>query len=314
MAKTQTSFTDNKTGIKAHVNANGYLHIEDAPILRSGIVDQSIKRLGFEYHSQLTNEEVETGIVKAYRSAKEIFSKKTMQKFLGIPVCIKGRRGGPYEDPTALYRYTPDTPQPEPQYSHQVVGTLIEVHRGKGKDGNTLYGHIVIWDVHAFLKHIVKREPRAIAPAFRLDSYFEKHKGSSIVQKNLEPNMLYLEWGDAYGFDILDKGTLFRKWIQTSLIKNILPAGLRQKKSLSIADLQNIINNKTGQFVGAYPSIKELRNSKKANSAEAGDYAIVYNGKTKILFIYDGKKYVEKDKILFGASKHTPSEYKKKAD
>lgn len=215
-------FSDPKTGLKAYVDEQGYLHIENMPILRSGFLQQTMRSVGY-YLISLTEEDRTRGWCVAYRSPSELFRKSTLSQFVGIPFCLGGEFAVPYQEATAFGHSTEKEGEAQEPLSNRPLGTLIEVHRGKGKLSDTLFGHLIVWNVHAFARQVVATYCRAIVPAIKLTNKGHHYKTAHVLQSEFAPNMLYLTHGDTYGFNILDKKTNFRKWLDKGVFKKVLP-------------------------------------------------------------------------------------------
>ena len=215
-------FSDPKTGLKARIDEQGYLHIENMPILRSGFLKQNLRSVGYDLIS-LTEEDLARGWCIAYRSPAGLFSKSTLSKFVGIPFCLGGDFAVPYKKATAFGGPIEEGEERE-DASNRPLGTLIEVHRGQGKLSDVLFGHLVVWNVHAFARQVVARYSHAIAPTIKLTNQGRHYKAAHIVQSKFNPNMLYLTHGDTYGFNILNKKTDFRKWLDKGIFKKVSPS------------------------------------------------------------------------------------------
>lgn len=226
-------FLDPKTGLKAHVDEQGFLHIENMPILRSGFLQQNLRSVGYDLIS-LTEEDRARGWCVAYRSPSELFRKSTLSKFVGIPFCLGGEFAVPYQAATAFGPSTEKEGEDQEPLSNRPLGTLIEVHRGKGKLSDTLFGHLIVWNVHAFARRVVATYCRAIVPAIKLTNKGHHYKTAHVLQSKFAPNMLYLTHGDTYGFDILDKKTPFRKWLDKGIFKIVIPADSHEKVAAPI--------------------------------------------------------------------------------
>lgn len=214
-------FLDPKTGLKARIDEQGYLHIENMPILRSGFLKQNLRSVGYDLIS-LTDEDLARGWCIAYRSPAGLFSKSTLSKFAGIPFCKESYSNGGYRRATALEPPVEGEDQEPPE--NRPLGSFISVNRGKGKKSDTLFGHLVIWNVHELAKQVVTRNRRAIAPGISLQNQGRNYKEAHVIQSGFRPNMLFLTHGDAYGFNILDKKSAFRKWLNKGIFKKVCPA------------------------------------------------------------------------------------------
>lgn len=216
-------FLDPKTGLKARIDEQGYLHIENMPILRSGFLQQNLRSVGYDLIS-LTDEDLARGWCIAYRSPSGVFCKSTLSKFVGIPFCLGGEYAVPYQAATAFGPSTEKEGENQEPLSNRPLGTIIEVHRGKGKLSDTLFGHLVVWNVHAFARQVVSTYSRAIVPTIKLTNRGHHYKTAHVLQSGFNPNMLYLTHGDTYGFNILDKKTNFRKWLDKGIFKKVSPS------------------------------------------------------------------------------------------
>ena len=204
-------------GMRASIDNNGYIRIYNAPIMKCGRIRQSISTFGELINSDaITGKDKCRGWAWALRSASDVFSKKTMDSFIGCPIMYRGH-AGPYKSCTALVSYVRDKNEP---IQNKPIGTVLAVRRGRGRIKDFLLADIIIWNVNYLAKSIEGGYINGIAAATKLLNVVVRSDSARIKQVKLCPNSLYLCPGNIWGFNIFDKKTKFFKWFQKQYIES----------------------------------------------------------------------------------------------
>lgn len=304
-------FNDKETGVKASIDENGFLHLDNLPLARSGLVEQPISVVGEEFPS-LTNEDKTRGWFLAYRAPEDIFSAKALSSWCGVPL-IRDSSGSAYSKATAKELCI--CPVSEP-VGNRPFGTVQFVWRGKGKKSNVLFGHAIIWNVHDFAREFVSRSAWAIAPCFYVRNDATKKAGASVVQKAISPNCAFMTHHDTYGFNVMSPKKGLHKWLQKNIVDAILPspAVVRKRYACSTTELIAAIN-RNGDELKPLNSFWSLEAAKKDKFMmrkyhNIGAYFIVYgDGKKRLLdekYYFNGRDFVAASRI--GLSPIRPAE------
>lgn len=299
--KKQLKLTDKKTGVKASIDKNGFLHLDNIPLARSGIVQQPISVVGYA-SSALSEEDWSRGWFYAYRAPEAIFAAKALSSWSGVPL-MRNSSGGHYTLATANKPYLGIDSEPQ---GNRPLGTVQSVCRGKGKKSDVLYGHIVIWNVHDFARELVSNKAWAIAPTFYLKNKKSKRKDASVEQTVINANSAFLCHGDVYEFDVMSPEKGLHKWLQENVVDAILPApkGMMRGKSCTKYELSATIKIKGDSLkrLGSFVSLKSAKEDKflMRSDHNLGDYFVVYGDgkkKTDEKYYWNGREFVSGSKI-----------------